>query len=63
MKTTRGYIAVDPNICHGQPHFSGTRVLVHTVLELLEAGISTEEITGPEYYPGLTEKHISAAFR
>ena len=61
MKTTREYIAVDPNICHGQPHFAGTRILVHTVLELLEAGVPTEEIVGADYFPTLTRKHVAAA--
>ncbi len=61
MKTTREYIAVDPNICHGQPHFAGTRILVHTVLELLEAGVPTEEIVGANYFPTLTGKHVAAA--
>jgi hypothetical protein len=31
-------IVVDPKICHGQPCIKGTRILVHTILELLEAG-------------------------
>lgn len=64
MKTVRDYIAIDPNICHGQPHFAGTRILVRTVLELLEAGIPTEEIVGVDYFPTLTQKHVVAvAFR
>jgi len=62
MKTI-DYIAVDPNICHGQPHFTGTRILVHTVLELLGTGMLVEEIVGADYYPALTEKHLAVAFR
>ena len=61
MKTMREYIAIDPHICHGQPHFAGTRILVHTVLELLEDGVPTEEIIGADYFPTLTQKHIAAA--
>lgn len=61
MNITNRYIATDPAICHGKPHFAGTRILVHTILELLEARVPIEDITGPEYYPALTEKHISAA--
>lgn len=61
MKAIHDYIQVDPTVCHGQPHFAGTRILVHTVLELLEAGVSTEEIIGAEYYPTLTRKHVAAA--
>jgi len=55
------YIGVDPNICHGKPCFKDTRILVYLVLELLEAGVPTEEIIGDNYYPQLTRKHIEAA--
>lgn len=61
MNATPNYIQVDPTICHGQPHFAGTRILVHTVLELLEAGVPIEEIVGADYYPTLTKKHVAAA--
>ncbi len=54
-------IAVDPNICHGQPRFSGTRIQVWIILELLEAGVPVREITSKTYYPRLTPKHIQAA--
>lgn len=52
------YISVDSEICHGQPCFKGTRITISTVLELLEAGQSEEEIL--EGYPGLTSDHIRA---
>ncbi len=55
------YITVDPLICHGKPCFKGTRIMVHLVLELLEAGVSIEEIIEPNYYPQLTREHIQAA--
>lgn len=55
------YIAVDPKVCHGKPCFKGTRVMVYLVLGLLEAGVPTDEIIGPQYYPQLTRKHIEAA--
>jgi uncharacterized protein (DUF433 family) len=53
------YISIDPKICHGQPCFKGTRIMVYLVLELLEAGESTEDIL--KSYPSLTPKHIQAA--
>lgn len=53
------YISVDPEICHGKPCFKGTRIMAASVLELLEAGQSYEEIM--EAYPGLTPHHIQAA--
>ena len=44
METLRvsDYIAIDPDICHGKPCFKGTRVMVATVLELMEAGQSSK---------------------
>ena len=53
------YIVADSEICHGKPTFKGTRITVHTVLEMLEAGESTKDIL--EAYPSLTEKHIKVA--
>jgi uncharacterized protein (DUF433 family) len=52
-------IVVDPKICHGQPCIKGTRISVHTILELLEAGLTTEQIIS-EYYPQLTFEDITA---
>lgn len=37
--------------------------MVHLILELLEAGVSIEEIIGPNYYPQITRRHIEAALR
>lgn len=52
-------ITINPNICHGQPCFKGTRIMVYLVLELLEAGESYEEIL--KSYPTLTDKSIKDA--
>ena len=52
-------ISVDPDICHGKPCFTGTRIMVSTVLELLEAGTSYQDIR--KGYPSLTPRHIQAA--
>lgn len=57
--STHDYISVDPEICHGKPCFKGTRIMVSSILELLEVGQSTTEIL--EAYPGLTTQHIQAA--
>ena len=54
-------ISVDPAVCHGQPCFANSRIMVWQVLELLEAGVSTEEIISPKYFPRLTREHIRAA--
>ena len=53
------YIVTDRDICHGKPCFKGTRIMVSSVLALLEAGESSKEIL--EAYPGLTLRHIQAA--
>lgn len=55
------YISADPKICFGKPVFKGTRIAVYLILELLEAGVSSKEITSDDYYPKLTLKHIQAA--
>ena len=38
------YIVTDPAICHGQPTFRGTRILVADVLDQVGAGIAWETI-------------------
>jgi uncharacterized protein (DUF433 family) len=38
------YIVADPKICHGQPTFSGTRILVADVLEQVASGLAWESI-------------------
>jgi uncharacterized protein (DUF433 family) len=54
------YISVDPKVCHGQPCFKGTRIMVYLVLEMLEAGETPENII-KNAYPQLTKEHIQAA--
>lgn len=60
MINYQDYISVAPNICHGQPCFKGTRIMVYLILELLEGGIAPEEIL-KRYYRRLTKRHIQAA--
>jgi uncharacterized protein (DUF433 family) len=38
------FIVADPAICHGQPTFRGTRILVRDVLEEVASGIAWETI-------------------
>jgi len=38
------YIVIDPEICHGQMTFRGTRVPVDTVLTYLARGYSVEQL-------------------
>ena len=56
------YIVADSEICHGKPTFKGTRIMVWQVLELLESGMSIEEITTYFIAP-LTKEQVKAALR
>ena len=38
------YVVADPAICHGQPTFRGTRILVADVMEQVAEGIAWETI-------------------
>lgn len=55
----REYISVDPEVCHGQACFEGTRIPVTVVLDNLAAGKGEDEIL--ESYPGLNKEMIQAA--
>ncbi|MBO0949991.1 DUF433 domain-containing protein [Fibrella forsythiae] len=49
-------ITVDPTICHGKPTIRGSRLMVATILELLSAGMTHEELIAD--YPTLQEEDI-----
>jgi len=55
-------IAVNPNIHFGKPCVAGTRIPVQNVLELIEAGVSFDEIIR-DYYPDLEIEDIRACLR
>jgi uncharacterized protein (DUF433 family) len=38
------YVIADPAICHGQPTFRGTRILVADVMEQVAGGVAWETI-------------------
>lgn len=52
-------IISDPAILGGKPIIDGTRIAVSTILDLLAAGLSVEEVL--KEYPGLTKKAVQAA--
>lgn len=59
MKTTVSErISIDPQVCHGKPVVTGTRVLVGNVVGALSTGQSTASVL--EDYPTLTEPDIQA---
>jgi uncharacterized protein (DUF433 family) len=53
-----GRITIDPDICHGKPCIRGLRYPVETILELLSAGMSNEEILAD--YDDLAQEDILA---
>ena len=52
-------ITVDSNIHFGKPCVAGTRITVQSVLELINEGITFEEI-GADYYPDISLDDIKA---
>ena len=52
-------IIIDPEICHGKPCIRGLRYPVETILELLSAGMTVEEILAD--YEDLEREDILAA--
>jgi uncharacterized protein (DUF433 family) len=56
------FIVADPAICHGQPTFRGTRILVADVLEQVAAGIAWETIV-EEWRGSVSADAISEAVR
>lgn len=52
-------ISTDPAVCHGQPTIRGLRYTVESVLELLAAGMTVEEVLAD--YPDLERDDILAA--
>lgn len=52
-------ISVNPNIHFGKPCVVGTRITVQNVLELINQGLSFDEIKR-DYYPDLQTEDIKA---
>jgi uncharacterized protein (DUF433 family) len=59
MQPLLARITIDPAICHGKPCIRGLRYPVETILELLSAGMTTDEILAD--YPDLEREDILAA--
>lgn len=51
------YLVIDPEICHGQMTFNGTRVPVDTVLALLTKASAVHQLR--KSYPELTRDAIA----
>ena len=57
------YLIIDPEICHGQMTFRGTRVPVDTVLTFIAKGYSVDQLlrSWPELTRPAVEEAISLA--
>ncbi|MDI6760133.1 MAG: DUF433 domain-containing protein [Candidatus Brocadiaceae bacterium] len=62
MKDYRTRITVNPGVHFGKPYVAGTRITVDNVLELVQEGISFEEII-QNYYPDLEIEDIRACIQ
>lgn len=52
-------ITVDTKLCHGKPVIKGTRIMVWQILDLLEDGLSFDEVI-TNYFPRITKDDIKA---
>ncbi len=61
MVTTRSFdhITINPDVCHGKPCITGTRILVTSILSQLAGGYDIERILSG--YPELTRGDVVAA--
>lgn len=55
-------ISVNPQIHFGKPCITGTRITVQSVLELLNEGLSFDDII-QDYYPDLKVEDIKACLQ
>lgn len=55
-------IIVNPQIHFGKPCIAGTRITVQSILELLDAGLSFDNIID-DYYPDLQIEDIRACLQ
>jgi len=62
VKTIGRYIVTDPAICHGEPIFRGTRILVADVLEQVASGMAWEAIID-EWRGAVSKEAIAEAVR
>jgi uncharacterized protein (DUF433 family) len=56
------HIVADPALCHGQPTFRGTRILVADVLEQVSSGMAWESIV-EEWRQQISRDAIAEAVR
>lgn len=52
------WIEIHPDVCNGRPALRGTRIAVQSVLEMLTAGDSPEDVL--EAFPSLRREQVLA---
>jgi uncharacterized protein (DUF433 family) len=52
------FVTVDPDVMSGAPVFKGTRVLLQTLIDHVEAGVTVDDFL--EGFPSVTREHIHA---
>lgn len=62
MKDYRNCITVNPAVHFGKPYIVGTRITVDNVLELVQEGISFNDII-QNYYPDIRIEDIKACIQ
>lgn len=62
MKNYRSRITVNPKVHFGKPYIIGTRITIDNVLELIQEGITFNEII-QNYYPDLKPEDIKACIQ
>lgn len=60
QKVISRHIVSDPEICHGQPTFRGTRIMVWQVLDQVAHGMAWETIVA-EWQGGISKEAIAEA--
>ena len=61
-KVVSRHIIADKKICHGEPTFRGTRILVSDVLEQVASGMAWKSIV-EEWRGSISEEAIAEAVR
>lgn len=62
QKAIGRFIAIDPRICHGEPTFRGTRIMVADVLEQVASDMAWEAIV-EEWRGKVSREAIAEAVR
>jgi uncharacterized protein (DUF433 family) len=61
-QTVGRFVTTDPDVCHGEPVFRGTRILVSDVLEQVANGMAWETII-EEWRGAINREAIAEAVR